>query len=93
MSLVLGDEEDFFHPLVEGFALMWCFVGESGDVAQEIGHVLVYTVWFPAFPAYLRVGIFGSVVEGEEIVLSDMRGQETVIWIVFAFFSLFFDVI
>ena len=73
MSLVLRDEEDFFHSLVERFALMWCFVGQSGYIAQELGHVFVNAVWFPAFPAYFGEGIFDGVVEGKQIVFFDVR--------------------
>jgi hypothetical protein len=52
--------------LVEALALFSGFGGETGFLADELGHFEEIATWFPIFPADFGVGELGGVMEGKE---------------------------
>ena len=79
------------HPLVKGFALNGCFVGLSGDVAEESSHVFVDAVGLPDFPADFEVREERRIVKREEVVPFDVGIRKTIVRVVDPHLSLFLD--
>ena len=69
----------------------WCFIGQSWNIAQKLGHFLVNTVRFPYFPTDFEIRKECRIIEREKEVSFDMTISKTVIRVVDPCFALFLD--
>ena len=68
--------------MVKGFALNGRFIGLSGDITEESGHVFIDTVGLPNFPADFEVGEKCRIIKREEVVPLDVGIRKAVIRVV-----------